>query len=990
MKKTKKLISLALAAVMVFAATAVPVFADDAPITSESDISKSLNYITYSEYLEKHADAEEGRGTVVVKGVDYDPEKTDAEVSVASGIYGDSSDVLLVSETGKTTWKFDVENEGMYNISIKYAAVLEPDNHGDMSTSVNSIERIVSINDVVPFSEGRTVALRKTWTYEYTEQENGELRFETDAGGNELRPEQKFVDRWEEYTFTDSTTYIEEPYLYFFKAGENTITLEGVREDMYVKEIVISETETLPTYEEVYAGYTKKGYTAADAEPIYLNGETPSYISNSTIVPGYDRSSAITEPQDPTAIKRNIIGGSNWSTTGMWISYDFKVEKAGLYNVVTRFKQDTLLGLFVSRSVKIDGEYPFAESRHCRFDYQQDWQTGFLGNGANDFEYYLEPGEHNISFMVTVGEFGEILRQVSDISDELNDDYLRIVKLTGAVPDENRDYGFGRVMPDVIRSITSCAEKIEGIVEYISTIVGSKSQNTASLENCALTLRTMVENEKNIAKNLSVMQTHVTNMGSWSADLSVQPLEIDYIIIQPIGGELPVAKAGLGASFKYEMGQFFGSFYTDYNSFAMNEDEEEQDKDRPMLQCWMSSGRDQATIIRDLVNSGFCEETGVGVSLKLVDAGALLPSILSGIGPDISLDFGSMDYAIRGAVLPLDGREGYDTVMQRFTECSKRPFTYNGHVYALPNTYSFNMMFVRDDIMEDLGLEVPETWDEFIAALPVLQYNNMTVMVGSELNMFLYQMEGGDIFDETSADPREWGWRVTFDDNTTLTAFTKMCNMFTQYSLLASSDFKTRFKTGAAPIGITTYDFYTTMSVFAPELAGLWHMYHIPGTVQSDGSIDYTAIATVGGMYMPKGCRDEENTWKFMCWYTDIGFQVDYCYEIISLLGDSAKTTTANIEAMKQMPWSSAEYEVLMDQFMHTDAIPYYPGNYIVDRYTAMAFQAAYNDGANPAEALLDYVNAANAEISRKRKEFELPIYGENNATDDATATAAE
>jgi len=75
------------------------------------------------------------------------------------------------------------------------------------------------------------------------------------------------------------------------------------------------------------------------------------------------------------------------------------------------------------------------------------------------------------------------------------------------------------------------------------------------------------------------------------------------------------------------------------------------------------------------------------------------------------------------------------------------------------------------------------------------------------------------------------------------------------------------------------------------------------------------------------------------------------------------------------MPWSASEYASLIAQYEHSVGIPQYPGHYVIERYLGMAFQAAYNDGANPAEALLQYVNAANNEISRKRTEFKLPIY---------------
>lgn len=97
----------------------------------------------------------------------------------------------------------------------------------------------------------------------------------------------------------------------------------------------------------------------------------PESVSNYTIYPQNDRSSVITEPQNPTHIMRNMIGGDSWQNTGEWAKYTFTVPQggAGLYSIVARYKQDISDGVFVSRTVKIDGEVPFTEAYGCRFAY---------------------------------------------------------------------------------------------------------------------------------------------------------------------------------------------------------------------------------------------------------------------------------------------------------------------------------------------------------------------------------------------------------------------------------------------------------------------------------------------------------------------------------------------------------------------------------------------------------------------------------------------
>ncbi len=991
MKKTKRLLTSVLAGLMLLTAAvpAIPTYAAEegtgvsagAEGSGAASLIDSLSGIAYDQYLVRYKDVPAAKKSdkVEIAGVDYDAESTTAEVSVETGIYGEKNEVLKIGVDGETTWTFDVAKTGMYNITVEYAAVTKEGRKGEITSGANNIERVLYINGEVPFSETRTLSMKKTWTFNYTKQDNGELRFQKDSGGSELRPEAVFVGQWEKTVLSDPATYYIDPFNYYFNEGTNSITLQGIREDMYIRKITLSGYEAPKSYSEVREEYAKKGYAPAEGVNIHLNAETPSFVSSSTITPNYDRSSAITEPQHPTAIMRNTIGGSSWSNTSDWVKYNVNIDKAGLYTIVFRFKQDSVPGSFVSRAVKIDGEYPFAEARTCTFDYSQEWQVGELSNGDTKLEFYLDKGEHEIELMVTVGSFGEVLTQVEDVADKMNDAYLQIVRLTGAYPDENRDYNFSRVMPEAIRALGECADDIDAIIKYIGELSGGEAYNIASLKKAGETLREMSSAEKNIAKNLTYMKSNISDLSNWCSDLESQPLTIDYMELRPLGTKLPEANAGFIDSMQYEIGQFVGSFYTNYNSFS---DEETNDPHAVTvdntIECWMSTGRDRATIIRDLVNSGFCDTYKINVSLKLVDGGALLPSVLAGIGPDISLDgVSTIEYAIRGAVLPLNDFENFDEICQRFYESTLVPNSLYGKTYALPTTVDFNMMFVRNDILAQLGLDIPKTWEDFLALIPVLQYNNMTVIVPNDYKMFLYQM-GGDIWDQTSDDPAEHGWRVTYDDNTTLTAFTTMCNLFTEHSLLPSADFQTRFKTGTAPVAIVSYSSYTALTVFAPEIAGLWSMVPIPGTVQADGTINNSTVATAGGISMLKGASDKDAVWKFMCWYTDVDFQVDMCNELITLLGPAAKTTTANIAAMAEMPWSNSEYQNLMAQYENTVGIPAYPGNYVVERYTGMAFNAAYSDGENPAESLLQYVNSANNEITRKRIEFGMPTYKES------------
>ena len=108
-----------------------------------------------------------------------------------------------------------------------------------------------------------------------------------------------------------------------------------------------------------------------------------------------------------------------------------------------------------------------------------------------------------------------------------------------------------------------------------------------------------------------------------------------------------------------------------------------------------------------MIDNGFTSQTNIGVSLKLVTAGTLLPATLSGTGPDVNLGSAQGDpvqYAIRNAVLPLNDFDTFDEVTSRFSEAAMVPVTLYGTTYGLPETQTFNMLFYRKDIFAELGM----------------------------------------------------------------------------------------------------------------------------------------------------------------------------------------------------------------------------------------------------------------------------------------------
>lgn len=935
------------------------------------EVRELLNSLSYDQYSKKYAAIPRAKEPITIEATQYDAEATNADVKVTSGYpdnNGNAIEALYTPSDGLVAWKVNVPETAKYSIIIDYYPV--------EAKSV-SIQRLFRINGKVPFSEARYLTMSKIWVNQYGElDEESGRRFTLDIDRNELRPTMVQAPEWRTYECKDVDGFYAESFEFVFEAGENTISLESVSEPVVISEIRLVPHIDLKSYDDVKAGYESNGYKSASAiSVIMIEAEEPIATSSQTVYPVEDVSSSVNSPCDPTRTLLNTIGGSKWQTSGQWVRYEFTPAESGLYNIVARYRQNVNDGLYSSRNIYIyGGQYngiPFTEATQTRFDFSDDWVVDAIGDGDKQFEFYFEKGvTYTIELEVTLGSMGEVVRRVDTALTRINNAYLNIMKLTGSNPDTYRDYGFSRVMPDTLNEFILMSREIYSVSDYLTKVAGVKGSNVATLDRVAWLLERMGGDEDIIAKNLSELKSNIGNLGTWVSTAKTQPLQIDYLLIKPTDAKLPKANDGFFRAFTYEIRKFFMSFVRNYNRMGS---QQEITEETDAVEVWLAYGRDQSQVIRTLINNEFTPETGIMVDLKLVAGGTLLPSILAGMGPDVYIGLGQaevINYAIRSAIMPIDGFDDYEETIKDFNAAAMVPLGIAGadevyHCYGLPETQDFPMMFYRKDILADLGIEIPKTWDDVLAAVPILQANNMQIGLSNNYKMFLYQ-KGGTLYADK-------GMRINLDSDVALESFEMMCNMFTMYSFPYTYSFVNRFRTGEMPIGIASYTgTYNNLIVFATEIEGLWEFVPLPGFEDENGDINNVSISTVTATVMIEGCDNPDAAWEFMKWYNGADCQVQYSNEMVAILGDSAKHSTANIEALESLPWTTEELANLKLQFNNLASIPNNPGYYFIDRYTNFAFLDAYNNKANPVTELLSYINTINKEITRKRAEFGL------------------
>ena len=199
-----------------------------------------------------------------------------------------------------------------------------------------------------------------------------------------------------------------------------------------------------------------------------------------------------------------------------------------------------------------------------------------------------------------------------------------------------------------------------------------------------------------------------------------------------------------------------------------------------------------------------------------------------------------------------------------------------------------------------------------------------------------------------------------------------MAELFTLYKFPVDYDFANRFRSGEMPLGIADYTQYNQLTLFAPEIKGLWEMAPLPGVLQEDGTINNASPSGGLGAMMLADAKDKDNSWEFLKWWTREDTQSRYAIEIESILGPAAKLATANVNALASMSWTAKEYAVLSAQMENLVGTPEIPGGYYTARAVDFAFSSVYTDKEKAVAALLDNVTAINEEITRKRHEFGL------------------
>ena len=915
---------------------------------------------------------------------DYYDEESDSKIEAVP------SAVVMTASSTTLIYKFKVSETALYSLQLEYFMPKD-----------KTTEALISftINDKKPFLEASAVELGRL----YEQYDVGK----DDDAGNEIKAKQRETFAWQTYTVSQAEGLYRNPYKFLLQASdkEQTLAITFTRQAVTLRSVSLIPPVNNPTYEEYRKSYDAPEYAGETLDRIEI--EDNIIVKNDMgITMAWDENYC-SSPASYGLINYNIYGGDRWSEGGQSITFKTcEIPEDGWYQIAFRYQSPTS-DIAAYREIKIDGQIPFKEMEEYCFPSSDAWIGEPLkDDNQNPYLFYLTKGVHEITMTVKIGPIRHEIQALNEAVDYISDLIKKVVQVTGSsrssdgsyIVDKNRDWDLQLYIPSIKKDVTTCRDALYNAYDKICELNGNKIPYYASSVKVAADLfKKLADNTEKIPASLNDISTDISNISDSVTNMKKQGLTLDYAIIDKKGATYEYATSNFWQNM-YVTGVRFGrSFTTDYASIGVVGDEKLENL--PEITVYASFGREQFEMLRNLVTEDFTPKNNVKVNLTMVAGaeGLIMLRYVAGTAPDASVTFGSgsvVEYAMRGALYPLDTLEGFDAYLDPETS----PFHpqnfvithYRGHYYGMPETQSWSAMFYRTDIMDELGIDPTaiNTWDDVYDILPILQENDMefssSFAVGGYYP-FLFQ-HGGDGYDingKTSA------------LNTTMAydAYVEYTNLYIKYKIPYAANFYQRFRNGDMPIGISGQGLYSQLKISAPEIAGKWDFRPVPGHIDSETGevVRYMGATGPQAIIVDKYKGEDkenperfnhpteeiQNAWKFLQWWTSTDTQAAFAQEVEIAYGVASRWSSANQEVLQTQPYTQDEIDNILEQWKYIREAPNVPGGYYTDRYLLTALNKTVLQGENPRANLEDAIKEINKELKRKQEEFNI---GENDS----------
>jgi len=915
--------------------------------TGYSKISKTYTKSAYTGDTKVYEMAD-----VISDGEEYLTEDTNS--------YEGSAKVLALTSDNTIKLNIEVLEDGLYYLNFNYLST---------DDSILPIEMEMKIDGDYPFYECRNVELEALW-------EKGES--ETDRYGNEVVTVPTKIKTWQSMYLYDSSYRHSDPLCLELTKGTHEIELTVEEGEFLLGNIELVAPTCVSAYE---------GSEIAEGDSIIeIQGEDYTLTNDSSIHAVVEYDTSLT-PYSTTDTVLNTLDSDSFDSAGMRVSYEFEVENDGYYYIATNYRQSDKTDFPVFVDVAIDGSVPNKEFKDYQMAYTTKYKTTTLTDDEDEnLSVYLEKGTHTISFTISMDPICEVMETLEEISSNVNDLALEITKVAGTNSDKYRDLTLTNYIPDVQDRLYEYANALRDMEE--SCLVYSDSdKNVAVMSSMIIAanqLEDLADNPNDIPYRVSELSTSTNSVNHYLAqtidNLISNCLAIDRIWIYQDGASLP-KKPGVFKSIAMNIQRFVASF-TEKAYSTSNTDPDH-------LQVWVNRSNQYVQIMQKMIDEEFTPQTGIEVDISVMpDQYKLVLANSSGNAPDVATGINytiPYELAVRGALVDMTQFDDFQEVASPYEPGYFMTGTIGDSIYSMPETTNFWVLFVRTDVMEKLGLEIPQTMDDVIAMLPELQMRGlnfyyptagMILMRNFHGTTPLIVQNGGSLYyDEASLG-------TALGEEEAVNGFTLLTDLFTLYNLPVNVDnFYQHFRNGDYPIGIADYATYNMMINAAPELEGSWTIELAPGTLTTDEDgneyIDrsYCGCAESTVMFNSDGDNDtiserEQMAWEFVKWWSSTDVQAEFGQTIQITYGDEYIWPTANMEAFDMLPINSHDKEVIEEFASNVVDVARVPGTYLLERELSNAFNDIVVNGETAQTRIDEAVKTINREIERKLEEF--------------------
>lgn len=858
----------------------------------------------------------------------------------------------------------------LYVIEIEYYSLVD---------SIIDIEFGLEINGKTPFFEASQINLTTLWKM------SGEVS--VDRYGNDVNMSQDVYRSWQTAVLQDSTRLSKEGLIFALEEGDE-ISLTKINGEVKIGRIIVRPIEKHVSYEQYIGNNTVK-----NTEAIRYEAEQMLNKSNTTINMSTSREVGV-EPFDVKNLRLNIIGEGSWGSSGEFITWEVEVPEDGYYNLAFKVKQSTE-NTTSYRTLYVNGEIPFEEAKHLPFSYTSEWtNVPIQGIDGTKYAIKLNAGKNEIRLEVDSTLYQSISEKLSSITSEMNEMGLDITKYTNGNTSKGIDWDIEENFPDMKPKIQKWVTELNLVIDTYRKISGFNKTTTLSqdLGTAVQKLEKIIADIEELPRRLSLLSEGSSCAAQLVAgqmdSVLTQGLVVDSFYIYSNEEDLPKPTGNFIRSLWVGIQRFFISFFDDsYKTDSSNDDE---------LIVWVNRSRQYADVIQKLADAATAnDELPFQVKVSLMsDDGKLILANSANQQPDVALGVSAWipnDYGMRGMLTDLRQFDGYLDLISEFNPEQLVPMTYDDHLYGLPETENFYVLFYRTDTLNKLGLTIPNTWDDVIDMLPVLKRYDMDFYIplsnGSSSKSFdttapfIYQFEG-EVYSYNNKGILTGG----LENEQTIQALEFITDLYTEYGLpYQVSSFFNEFRYNRIPIGIADFSTYLNLLNGAPEIQGLWDITVVPGIKVTDGSGNsrvnrYMPGAQQAGVIFEKSEKQQE-AWDFLSWWMSKDTQSEYASTMVNTLGKRYLWNTGNMEAFKELAWNEDHKKVIMEQWTHLKEVSRIPGYYIVEREISNSWnKVVYND-ENLRSTLSDAMIKITKEITRKMQEFGY-VDGKGNVTD--------